>query len=107
MKKIILIISFGLLLFACQSNMVNKPSSNQDLNREIPPIKQSKYIECKGPRPEMCTREYRPVCAKRDTGVRCVTTPCSSTEFVTKSTACVACSDKKVFGYTVGACQSN
>jgi len=104
---------FGLLLFACQSNAVNESgtnssssSSSSDKN-DTPPIKQSNYTKCKDPRPEMCTREYRPVCAKRDTGVRCVTTPCSSTELVTKPTGCAACSDKKVFGYTLGACLSN
>jgi len=63
------------------------------------------YTECHEPRPEMCTREYRPVCAKRDTGIRCVTTPCPSLENVTKSNACTACSDVKVYGYTRGACE--
>ncbi len=59
---------------------------------------------CKDPRPQMCTKEYRPVCAKRDTGVRCVTTPCPSEEWVTKGNACTACADEKVFGFKLGAC---
>ena len=62
---------------------------------------------CREPRPEMCTQEYRPVCADRDTGVRCVTTPCPSTEQVTYSNACTACSDPKVMRHRPGACPPN
>ena len=51
------------------------------------------YVECSEPRRQACTREYRPVCAQRDTGIRCVTTPCDSSEWVTAPNPCVACSD--------------
>lgn len=61
--------------------------------------------QCRDPRPEMCTREYKPVCANRDTGVRCVTTPCPSTEWRTYGNACDACSDKAVTGYRAGTCR--
>lgn len=64
-----------------------------------------KIVQCREPRPQMCTREYRPVCASRDTGVRCVTTPCPSTEWRTYGNACDACSDKAVYGYREGACK--
>lgn len=63
-----------------------------------------KLTQCRDPRPQMCTREYKPVCASRDTGVRCVTTPCPSTEWRTYGNACDACSDHKVSGYREGAC---
>lgn len=53
----------------------------------------------------MCTREYFPVCATRDTGVRCVTTPCPSSEEKTYSNGCTACSDVKVLEYRLGACE--
>jgi hypothetical protein len=53
----------------------------------------------------MCTREYLPVCASRDTGVRCVKEPCPSSEWKTYGNACDACSDAKVIGYIKGACQ--
>lgn len=59
---------------------------------------------CTDPRPEMCTREYRPVCAVRDTGIRCITTPCDSTEEKTYGNACDACSDPKVHGHRPGEC---
>lgn len=63
------------------------------------------YVACKDPRPEVCTRDDRPVCAQRDTGVRCVTTPCDSTEWVTFSSACTACSDPKLLGSRAGPCR--
>ncbi len=64
-------------------------------------------VECTEPRLQMCAEIYQPVCAKRDTGVRCVTTPCASTEWVTKSNACSACADKKVYGFVNNGCPVN
>jgi hypothetical protein len=61
--------------------------------------------QCTLPRPEICTEEYMPVCAVRDTGVRCVTTPCDSTEHIEYSNACAACSDADVISYTDGRCE--
>ncbi len=60
---------------------------------------------CTDPRREMCTREYRPVCADVDTGIRCIKAPCPSTEKKTYSNACTACADKKVMGHRPGACK--
>ena len=62
-------------------------------------------VECSDPRPEMCTRDYRPVCALRDSGIRCVTTPCPSTEWKTYSNGCSACADSEVQGYRPGTCE--
>ena len=50
-------------------------------------------ILCAEPRPQICTREYKPVCA---------TLHDHSTK--TDSTACTACSDAKVLGYIMGSC---
>jgi hypothetical protein len=60
--------------------------------------------ECTNPRPEMCTMDYRPVCATKDTGVRCITEPCDSTETATYSNGCSACSDPTVLSYVPEAC---
>lgn len=78
----------------CQSNgKATKTTSNTG------------FVQCKTPRPEVCTKEYRPVCASKDTGIRCITTPCPSEEKVTYPNACSACADSKVHGYTPnGAC---
>jgi hypothetical protein len=48
---------------------------------------------CPEPRPQICTREYRPVCAQMQDGT-----------FKTYSTGCTSCSDPKVIGYRDGAC---
>lgn len=64
------------------------------------------YMVCEEPRPEICTREFRPVCAQRDIGVRCVTTPCETIEPVTAGNACTACSDPAVLGYYPGRCEA-
>jgi PBP1b-binding outer membrane lipoprotein LpoB len=62
-------------------------------------------IECTNPRPEMCAMNYDPVCATRDNKVRCVTTPCESTELITYGNACSACSNPDVYHYQPGACE--
>ncbi len=95
---IVLLFVIAAIAIACQSNTIDKIDTSTKNNV-------AGLIECKDPRPEICTREYRPVCATRDTGVRCLTTPCQSTEKVTKATACTACSDPKISGYILGACE--
>ena len=61
---------------------------------------------CAEPRPEICTQHFDPVCARRDTGIRCVTTPCDSYELQTFPNGCSACSDLKVLDYRYPACAS-
>lgn len=48
---------------------------------------------CRDPRPEMCTQDYRPVCAVLADGSR-----------RTASNGCTACSDPDVTGWVDGAC---
>ena len=59
-------------------------------------------IKCPNERSLMCTREYAPVCATRDTDVRCLTTPCPSSEEKTYGNGCTACADVKVLHYRAG-----
>lgn len=64
-------------------------------------------VRCEAPRPEVCTREFRPVCAIRDTGLRCVAPPCDeATERVTRPNGCDACTDPQVIGHRPGACDA-
>ena len=72
---------------------------------EPPTTRSDIDVRCEDPRPQMCTREYRPVCALRDTGIRCVTIPCPSTEWKTYGNACDACADVDVIGHLPGACE--
>lgn len=69
------------------------------------PPPSSRRIACTDPRPEVCTQQYDPVCSTVDTGIRCVTTPCPSTEQRTDPNGCVACSDERVLSYGPGACE--
>lgn len=50
-------------------------------------------ILCEEPRPQICTREYDPVCATLKDG-----------STLTGSTGCTSCSDPEVVGYKKGAC---
>ena len=81
--KAVLFVLTSLLITACASqnkNDINAPGA-LDL------------ILCQQPRPQICTREYRPVCATMKDG--------SSR---TGTTACTSCSDAEVVGYRKGAC---
>ena len=49
---------------------------------------------CEEPRPEMCTREYRPVCGVQENSLA-----------NTYGNACTACADKQVVYYIPGACK--
>ena len=64
-------------------------------------------VECVDPRSPICTQDYLPVCGLRDTGIRCVTTPCDSAEWKTYSNACTACSGPSVELYRPGACEAD
>lgn len=59
---------------------------------------------CEEPRPEVCIQIYAPVCAQRDTGIRCVTTPCPSAEPREYPNGCEACRDPKVLSFAPGPC---
>lgn len=86
------------VITACASTkkqVSSKPNSVEE---------KTSFIECPEQRANMCTRQYLPVCATRDTGVRCVTTPCPSSEQKTYSNSCEACADVKVLGYVANAC---
>jgi hypothetical protein len=50
-------------------------------------------ILCPEPRPQICTREYRPVCATMNDGTK-----------KTYSNGCTSCTDLAVVEYEEGAC---
>ena len=56
----------------------------------------SAMTACTEPRPQICTREYRPVCAQLSDG-----------RFKTYATGCTACSDAAVSAYKAGACEAD
>ena len=80
------LLSLGVLTVGCattceEENEINNEPGALDL------------ILCEEPRPQMCTREYDPVCATLKDGTT-----------KTGSTGCTSCSDPEVVGYKKGAC---
>lgn len=63
-------------------------------------------VECASPRPEVCAEIFQPVCAAVDTGVRCIKSPCPSTEYKTFPNACHACRNVKTSGYYADECDA-
>jgi len=94
LSKLLLVSFVSLFVIAC--------SDEQPMEIEV--VAQT-VTECTNPRPEMCTMDYRPVCATKDTGVRCATQPCDSTEMATYSNGCSACSDSAVLSYVSDECK--
>jgi len=78
---------YTLLLAACS------PPDDTMLD-ESSEIKIVTTIVCTDPRPEICTMEYRPVCASGPSG-----------ELTIFSSGCSACSDQKVLHYKIGECE--
>lgn len=91
------------VLSAC----VQLGATEEDVKSE-PVAEESGFVQCNTPRPEICYELHQPVCATRDNGLRCVTTPCFSTEEATYANDCKACADPAVQGFVSGgACQGN
>ena len=66
-----------------------------------------KAVQCADPRPQICTMDYTPVCATRDSGSHCATTACEPTETATYANACMACADPAVRYHLPAACESS
>jgi hypothetical protein len=81
-----LLILLSLLSIACATTVDEK----NEFNNEPGALD---LILCEEPRPQICTREYNPVCGTLQDG---------STK--TGSTGCTSCSDPDVVGYKTGAC---
>ena len=86
--KLIAGITISLLLTAfmsgCEAN--NPKITSKNIATEL--------ILCPEKRPQICTREYRPVCAQHKDG-----------SFKTYSSECTACANPNVVGYRNDACE--
>jgi hypothetical protein len=82
----ILLVSLSLLSISCATTDDEK----NEFNNEPGALD---LILCEEPRPQICTREYNPVCGTLQNG---------STK--TGSTGCTSCSDTDVVGYKMGVC---
>lgn len=85
-SRLFLLLPLALLAVSCATSSDEK----NDVNDEPGALD---LILCEEPRPQICTREYDPVCAKlKDGSVK------------TYSTGCTSCSDTSVESYKKGAC---
>ena len=80
------LVSLGVLAVGCATDSEEK----NDMLDEPGALD---IILCEEPRPQVCTREYDPVCATLQDGTT-----------KTGSTGCTSCSDPQVVGYRKGAC---
>ncbi len=99
------LVLLGVVIFVVACTPVAKPVTHKAKTPKLPSPPLPLYVECKTPRPEACTHQYQPVCANKDTGIRCFKAPCPAVKKVAYGNACGACADKKVYGYTAGACK--
>ena len=65
---------------------------------------ESRAAECRSIDLDRCDARYDPVCARWDTGIRCVQAPCPASESRLYTNACHACADERVQGFQDGEC---
>jgi hypothetical protein len=82
-----LLLPIAVLLSACATT----GEEDKDMHKEPGALD---LILCEKPRPQICTREYDPVCARLQDG-----------SVKTYATGCTSCSDEKVVSYRKGACE--
>lgn len=78
---------FVTLLFS--SLLVSCASTPKEIYPDV------ELIQCTSPKPQVCTREYRPVCGFENDG-----------DLKTFSNSCTACSSPKVTSYCEGDCNA-
>lgn len=81
---------FFLMVFVMLSSCVIYSKSAETAK----PVKRD-MIACENPRPEMCTRDFRPVCSLSEDGV-----------YKTYAAFCNACMNKQVKSYYKGVCNN-
>lgn len=84
--KLLTFFSISFLCLSCAAPTINKPAITKNDSQG--------FILCTEPRPEICTREYNPVCATLNTGKE-----------KTYATGCTACADPAVTKYRQGPCE--
>lgn len=91
-----------------QASTDHAPVTDEPIAVEPEPVSAARlaFTQCDTEqRPTFCTKEHRPVCAEVDNGVRCITTPCDSTDQQNFSNACMACANANVVGHWLVACE--
>lgn len=84
-RRFVLLVLMSLFIVACAASSNEKYDINEPGALDL--------ILCEEPRPQICTHEYKPACAKFIDG-----------HSKTYATGCNSCTDKAVVGYTAGSC---
>lgn len=84
-NKVVLLVLLSALVSSCAAYSKKTADSTA-----------AKLIVCKDPRPQICTTEYNPVCARYNDGRK-----------KTESTGCIACGNHEVTGYIMGVCKTD
>lgn len=92
----------GVLFAGLMSGMVLSAANDINPVAVATDTTAGQFIQCHTPRPEICYEVYRPVCATRDAGMRCLTEPCPAAEQATYANDCKACADPAVLGFKSG-----
>ena len=87
-STIVAIITLGVVISSCASEELVAPVNCSDLTMG------------------RCESIAAPLCARRDTGRRCIRAPCDSVEYVPASNACTICDNKKVDKVFAGTCEA-
>ena len=88
MKRKMLNLLSALFIFCLMGSMA---IADQQSNE---PKSENKQTVCTDPRPQVCTMDYRPVCAQMEDG-----------SSKTYANGCTACSDQLVTTYEEGVCR--
>ena len=88
LRNAVLVFLATLLLHSCSSSREHAVYQCKDLREQ-----------------QSCEALSGQVCARIDTGVRCITTPCPSFEFRSYEDTCSACSDHKLTEVFTGSCE--
>ena len=85
--KLLILFSIAFFCLSCSVPVSNKPAASQSDSQV--------FTHCTEPRPEICTREYNPVCATLNT----------KNQQKTYGNGCSACADPAVTKYRPGPCE--
>ena len=88
MKNSMFIMLFCFVIFCLMGSMAIAAQQRNE------PKNENTQTVCTDPRPQVCTMDYRPVCAQLEDG-----------SFKTYSNGCTACSNHEVIGHVEGECK--
>ena len=93
-SPLLLIAGTAQISTAAQTSDCGDANPYASLQAQASAAGEKKAVACTDPRPQVCTQDYRPVCAQLQDG-----------RSKTYSNGCSACADPAVSSYREGACE--